>query len=159
MKKAMSLSPYRGDIYFNMAIFYRSFYLKEKGDVAIDMLKKAREFEPVDITITYNLGMLYLEMKRYENATDEFRKYLEEKPDDNYAHFLRANILVEMKRYDEAYTEYQLALREKGKEGDVWYAIGSLFLKQEKNKEAELAFKKAIGYNKKDDSRAVNGRD
>ncbi|MBI3754041.1 MAG: tetratricopeptide repeat protein [Deltaproteobacteria bacterium] len=114
MTKAQSLSPYRSDLYFNMAVFYRTFYLKEKGDAAVEMLKKARELDPVDMSITYNLGVLYLEMKRYKNAIDEFKKYLKEKPDDGEAHIEISEAYRMNKEYDSALKEIDWLLNKNG---------------------------------------------
>jgi len=105
MKKAMKIAPYRSDIYFNLANFYREFYLKEKGNTAIEMMKKAIEFDPLDITITHNLGVLYLQMGMYKEAIGEFKKYLEEKPDDIEAHIEISGAYRMNKEYDNALKE------------------------------------------------------
>lgn len=110
MKIAMKIAPYRSDIYFNLATFYREFYLKEKGNIAIEMMKKAIEFDPLDITITHNLGVLYLQMEMYKEAIGEFKKYLNEKPDDIEAHIEVSGAYRMNKEYDNALKETALLL-------------------------------------------------
>ncbi|MDP2682912.1 MAG: O-antigen ligase family protein [Deltaproteobacteria bacterium] len=105
METAMKIAPYRSDIYFNLANFYREFYLKEKGNIAIEMMKKAKEFAPFDITITHNLAVLYLQLGMYKEAIGEFKKYLNEKPNDIEAHIEISGAYRMNKEYDNALKE------------------------------------------------------
>ena len=105
MKTAMKIAPYRSDIYLNLANFYREFYLKEKRNAAIEMMKKAIEFDPLDITITHNLAVLYLQLGMYKEAIGEFKKYLNEKPDDIEAHIEISGAYRMNKEYDNALKE------------------------------------------------------
>jgi O-antigen ligase/Tfp pilus assembly protein PilF len=105
MKKAIAIAPYRSDIYFNLANFYREFYLKEKGNIAVAMMKKARELDPLDATISHNFGVLYMQLGMYKGAIDEFKRYLEEEPNDVDAHIEMSGAYRMNKEYDNALKE------------------------------------------------------
>ena len=105
MKKAIAIAPYRSDIYFNLANFYREFYLKEKGDIAVALMKKARELDPLDATISHNFGVLYMQLGMYKDAIDEFKRYLEEEPNDVDAHVEISGAYRMNKEYDDAIKE------------------------------------------------------
>jgi tetratricopeptide (TPR) repeat protein len=105
MKKAIAIAPYRSDIYLNLANFYREFYLKEKGDIAVAMMKKARELDPLDATISHNFGVLYMQLGMYKGAIDEFKRYLEEEPNDVDAHIEISGAYRMNKEYDNALKE------------------------------------------------------
>jgi tetratricopeptide (TPR) repeat protein len=115
MKKAMAIAPYRSDIYHNLANFYREFYLKEKGEIAIELMKKARELDPVDMTLVYNFGVLYLQMERYDDAVAEFIEYLKYKPDDIDARIELSEAYRLKKEFDNAEKEINLLLEKNDK--------------------------------------------
>lgn len=144
MKKAMEISPYRADIYFNLANFYREFYLKEKGHLAAEMLKKAMELDSVDKTLNHNLGALYLQMGLYKDAITEFKKYLEFKPDDFDTHTEIATAYMLDKDYDNAIKETDWFLSKGNTENYAHFLRGRILKQKGDYKEAYEEFKLAF---------------
>lgn len=144
MKKAMQISPYRPDIYFNLANFYREFYLKEKGLLAVEMLKKAIELDPVDKTLNHNLGALYLQMGLYKDAITEFKKYLGFKPDDFDTHTEIATAYMLNKDYDNAVKEADWFLKKENTKNYAHFLRGRILKQKGDYKEAYEEFKLAF---------------
>ncbi|MBI5892298.1 MAG: O-antigen ligase family protein [Deltaproteobacteria bacterium] len=150
MKKAMHISPYRADIYFNMANFYRQFYLKDKGYLAVEMLKKAMELDPVDKTLNHNLGVLYLQMGLYKDAIIEFKKYLEFKPDDFDTHTEIATAYMLNKDYDNAIKEADWFFKKENTKNYAHFLRGRILKQKGDYKEAYEEYKLAFRENGKE---------
>jgi TolB-like protein/Tfp pilus assembly protein PilF len=80
-----------------------------KVDRAIAELKRARELDPLSLTINSVLGRAYRDARRYQESIDQCRKTLDLDPDFPLAHWCLGVSHVGMKHYAEAVAEMQRA--------------------------------------------------
>lgn len=80
-----------------------------KVDRAIAELKRARELDPLSLTINSVLGRAYRDDRRYQESIDQCRKTLDLDPDFPLAHWCLGVSNVAMKHYAEAVTEMERA--------------------------------------------------
>ncbi len=76
---------------------------------AIELLKKANELNPSS-DVDYNLGMVYRDMKDYENSAKYFGKVYEKTPDDMNLNYYYGLVLLEQKKYKEALPKFEFIL-------------------------------------------------
>ncbi|MFQ5585808.1 MAG: tetratricopeptide repeat protein [Thermodesulfobacteriota bacterium] len=107
MKKAIALDPYRAELHFRVADFYKTFLLKERSEEAIATLKKAVELAPSNSTYLYNLGVLHIILGEAQPAIARLEEYLEWKPDDFEARLELAKAYGMAERYEEAIEEVE----------------------------------------------------
>jgi Tfp pilus assembly protein PilF len=111
LKKAIELDPGAVEPHAILALIYTS---QSKADLAAReyeqaLLKAARQ-NPENADIQRNLGMLYFQQKRYEEAQQEYRLIIAASPADAEAHFVLATILYQIKKAESAEAELRKVL-------------------------------------------------
>ncbi|MCP3677023.1 MAG: tetratricopeptide repeat protein, partial [Deltaproteobacteria bacterium] len=107
MKRAIALDPYRAELYYKLAGFYKTFFLHERGEEAVALLTKAIERDPSNSTFLYNLGVLHLILGEVQSATTKLEEYLDWKPDDSEARLELSKAYGKGGRYEEAIGEIE----------------------------------------------------
>ena len=113
-----------------------------KEELAVKFLKRAIEIKEDFAEAHYNLGILYADMKRYEEAENEYKRAIEIN-DDAAAHNNIGNLYADMKRYEEAENEYKRAI-EINDDAAAHNNIGNLYADMKRYEEAENEYKRAI---------------
>jgi len=111
LKVAIELDPEAVEPHAILALIYTS---QSKTDLAAreyeQALLKAGRQSPDNPDIQRNLGLLYFQQKRYEEAREAYRLITETSPQDAEAHFILATILYQMKKEETAETELRKVL-------------------------------------------------
>jgi TolB-like protein/DNA-binding winged helix-turn-helix (wHTH) protein/Tfp pilus assembly protein PilF len=106
-RKGIELKGDSGQLHHHYA---RCLYLFGRNDEAIAEMQHAIDLEPFSITYSLNLARLYLSIRQYDNAIEQFRKTLDLEPDSRAAHDWLGNA-YEMKGLQrEAIGEWMRAL-------------------------------------------------
>jgi tetratricopeptide (TPR) repeat protein len=95
-----------------------------------------------------NLGALYLESGRLEDAIEQFYKTLAIKADDASAEANLGNVFLQMGQLDEAIIYYEKALELKTDSAEVQYNLGNAFLRKGEFDEAVSHYKRALDQNR-----------
>ena len=107
MKRAIALDPYRAELYFRVAEFYKDYPMQVRGEKAVEMLTMAIERDPSNSTYLYNLGVLHLILGEVKPAIARLAEYLEWKPDDIEARLALSKAYGKDGRYEEAIMEIE----------------------------------------------------
>jgi putative inorganic carbon (HCO3(-)) transporter len=107
MKRAIALDPYRAELYFRVAEFYKDYPMQVRGEKAVEMLIKAVERNPSNSTYLYNLGVLHLILGELQPGIDRLEEYLAWKPEDSEARLELSKAYREGGRYEEAIREIE----------------------------------------------------
>jgi len=92
-----------------------------------------------------NLGRLYVEQERFDEADARFRHALEyENPERDKAHHNLGRLLERRGRYADAFEQYELALARNPRNADVHNDLGNLLLGEGREAEAEEHYRSAI---------------
>lgn len=134
LRKAIELDPGAVEPHAILALIYTS---QSKTDLAVQeyeqaLLKAARQ-SPDNPDIQKNLGLLYLQQKRYEEAEKAIRLIIGVSPDDAEAHFVLATVLYEMKKGDQAETELKRVLDLHPDSHQALNFLGYLYAEQGRN--------------------------
>ena len=102
------------------------------------------EADPREPVYPRNLGGLYRELKRSEEAEQWYRKALE--VDGNYAPAYNGLgvLYKEQKRFDEAESQYRRAMEGDPREPVYPRNLGDLYLELKRSEEAEQCYRKAF---------------
>ncbi len=166
LKQAVEINPEGPEAYINLGTIYLK---QEKWAEASEAYKKARELQPDNETLAYNLGIAYHQIAReakqkgdgpkakeyYGLAETTYKAYLEKKPDDSAI----LNNLAAM--YQEQGNEAkmrevlgQVATSETATQVD-YYNAGLASLKGKEYEKAEASFKSALELVDKSDPESV----
>ena len=85
--------------------------LRRQGKDALDALRKAAEFSPVDADVFYNLGNIWFEQGRMEMAEPNYQRAISLQPNHADAHFGLAGLYYAQKRYPLALSSTIQSLR------------------------------------------------
>ena len=114
-----------------------------KSFQAILAFNQAKILNPQDKKISFQTGVLLMELLLFEDALTKFNLYANQYPDDALVHFLIGKCLYKLGEYESAITSFQKALIFDNQDADSQYYIG-LCLKQIGNLDnAAIALKKA----------------
>ena len=92
-----------------------------------------------------NLGLLYKEQQRFDEADAHFRHALEyESPEQDKARQNLGRLLEQRGRYADALAQYELALQHNPRNADVHNDMGNLLLGEGREAEAEEHYRAAI---------------
>lgn len=97
-----------------------------------------------------NMGLIYVDLKEYDNAIESFERALNVNPQYTAALLNISGPLLELGKYDEALESINKVLntRPEGQYSDrAWYNRGLLLLRKEQYSEAKGAFEKALSIN------------
>jgi tetratricopeptide (TPR) repeat protein len=108
-------------------------------------LKNASLLNPKNIDIYKNLGVVYLQQKKFKDAQNTYRLILDLAPQDASAHFYMANIYDELKDRPAAEKELKKALELSPDYHEALNYLGYLYVEENKNlDQAEAMIKKAL---------------
>jgi tetratricopeptide (TPR) repeat protein len=97
-----------------------------------------------------NLGIIYKNMKRYDEAEVVYLKAIKLNSSDATIYSNLGNLLQELKRYKEAETAFRKAIELDLADATSYYNLGNLMNKLKRYGEAEAAYRKAIELNPSD---------
>jgi tetratricopeptide (TPR) repeat protein len=123
-----------------------------KNSEAIEHYEKALAVAPEMFTARNNLGSLYLESQKFDQAEKEFRKVVAENQADANAYFNLGNVYLITGRLNEASDSIQEGFRRQPQSGFGEFLMGSLLAKKGDTREAEQRFRAAL----KDDPGLAN---
>ncbi|KAA3599287.1 MAG: tetratricopeptide repeat protein [Calditrichaeota bacterium] len=127
----LKAKAYEGDVEFTEALKIYKTILSKTGDKNLHL----------------NIGDLYVEMKRYEDAIAEYQKA----QDINYPRsivYLKIGIAnYEKGNYPESSFQIEKAIQIDPKQAELHYNLGKAYSKDKKKQEAVNAFKRAIDLN------------
>jgi tetratricopeptide (TPR) repeat protein len=95
----------------------------------------------------YNLGGIFLQQGRMDEAIAQYQKTLEIKPDDDEAYNNLGNVFLQQGRMDEAISCYQKALEINPSHAKALNNLGDAFRQQGRMDEAIAQFQKALAIN------------
>ena len=91
-----------------------------------------------------NLGAIFFQQGRLDEAMGYFQKALELEPDDANAHFNLARVLLKKQRLDESVAHFQRVLEIEPNDAKAQSDLGSVFLQKGQAHEAIAHFRKAL---------------
>ena len=100
--------------------------------------------DPTDGLTWYNLGILFEDQKRYEEAEEAYGTALKHDPTDGSTWYNLGVLLQEQQQYEEAEKAYRRALKLDPTFTQVWYNLGNLLDDQKRYEEAEEAYRTAL---------------
>ena len=115
-------------------------------DTAVRKLKLAAETDPTNYKAWSNLGMIYKDQKKWDEAANAFTKATELHNDDASFHYELGLALQEAKKLDQAKTEYEASLKIQ-RSFRTHFRLGTVLQAQEKFREADAEYRKAVELN------------
>lgn len=106
----------------------------------------ALSLDPNHIAATLNMGILYAELKQYENARASFEKVVKLNPGHELARFNLGVISIRERDYDGAVRQLRHVLRANPTSGDGWYYLGVAYEHKGDTTSAQKAYRKAVSF-------------
>ena len=141
---AIKLYPNFNEAYFNRAIAYEDLADSELDELpvnealpermrklfllAIKDYQKVLELDPTDTDCHFNLGALYFELERYDQALSAFNNALKYDPEDTYAYTYRGDVYLAQQKDDKAFADYKKAIQIDPEDGYLFYDRGEAYL-------------------------------
>ena len=136
------LNPKRAEIYYNTVV--RMYDEAKMPDKAIEAAQKMVEANPQSDTAHYNLGYLYVRLKRFKDAIEVFKKVIELRPDNDYAYYNLGYCYNQIKNYAEAIKAFQKFVELNPEEANGWFNIGINYMMLKKFDAALEPLKKTV---------------
>lgn len=108
-QKAIKLAPYRPMLHYGLGLCYLK--LGDKNKAVKEFQEELKVTANANELAWYELGKIYMEAKKYEEAEKAFKKALERAPALSDVHFSLAKLYFEWKKYDLAREEILETLR------------------------------------------------
>jgi len=126
--------------------------LKDQGnrEAALAHLQQARQIEPDNADVHFNLGILYFLERKYESAVEAYRESARLNPQGIKAHIGRAAALSGLRRFGEAEQVFREAIRLNPNEPALYHHLGELKIRQGDKQQALIAFHQATILNSED---------
>ena len=142
IQKVLDLKPDYPPAYFRIAQIHSAAGDKKAAQATYI---QAIQHNPQYTKARYNLGLLYLDDKRWADARAQFQWIREQEPNNAIAHFQLGRAAYGEKDYDTALHEYQTALDLKGgKYRKALLNIGIVYKAQKKIDQAVAAYQKLL---------------
>lgn len=122
------------------AAYTRNLDWRDKIEFYEDMASKS----PRKPSVHYDLGKLYKDVGRLDDAVREYKIAIRLKPDYAEAHTNLGNVYLEKGYFDQAIEEYVVALRIDPSDPETYYNIGTAYYNQMSPQKAASAFMEAI---------------
>jgi len=113
------------------------------------VLQEHLKAHPEDANGHYNLGNLYYQGGRNEDALGPLQQAITYNPADVDAHYILGNAFQKLKRYDEAAKEFQQVVKLEPKNHTAYYNLGNAYSAQKKLSEAADAYSKSLQIDEK----------
>jgi len=148
LKQAIALAPEAVEPHALLALVYAA---RNNLDAATEeyalALKSASKLEPKNIEIYKNLGLVYLQQKKFREAEGIYKLISDIAPLDAQAHFFLASVYYELKNNPGTEKELKTALRLKPDDHEALNFLGYFYLEQDKNiDQAGALIKKALKF-------------
>jgi tetratricopeptide (TPR) repeat protein len=142
----------------NRIVLGYTYYLKGDNDEAIKQFYYVLDQDQNYYDAHYNLGLVYLDEERFNDALMEFEKTVKIAPRDFKGHIQMGIAYRELKEYDNATKSLEVANKLAPTNADIIYQIGMVAEAQGKYNDAISIYKDALQYDPlyKD---ALNGLD
>lgn len=143
---AIKLSPEAVEPHAVLALVYYSMNKSKEANREYEFaLQNASKIQPGNIYIYKNLGIVYLQNKKFKDAENIYRLILKISPNDAEAHFYLANIYEELKNRRMVESELREAIKLKPDYHEALNYLGYLEVEENKNlAEAEKMITKAL---------------
>ncbi len=144
-KKARSIAPREVAVHEALATIYRdlSSYSNETAPLAAASFKEAIRLEPTNPVIRTELGIIYLNSQRYDDALETLLKSRVLKPDYYNTNFNLARVYLARKEYQEALNILD-ELTEERTSVDLYYEQGRALFNLDRHEEAIARFNQVI---------------
>ncbi|MBN1894666.1 tetratricopeptide repeat protein [bacterium] len=139
MTKADKSSQVYKDAMYHSALSYD---LMNQPDKAIDMYNQAISEIP-DKDLYFNLGRLYFQQKRFEDAIVNFKKVVEMDPADFDATMSVGNAYLNMEKYADALPFFEKSVELNPESANAWNNLGVTYVRTGQPQKGKEAFDKA----------------
>lgn len=136
------LSPEEAKIYFNTII--RMYDDAKMPDKAVAAAQKMIELDPNNYEAYYNLGAMYVKMKKFTDAAATFQKSIELRPDFDIAYANLGYSYSQLKKYSDAINAFKKMVEIVPDNSDGWFNLGINYMQLKKWADAVEPLKKAI---------------
>lgn len=129
------------------ALFALARHYSASGDknTAIRRYHELLQFDPEHSAGRYNLGLLLLDDKRWEEARSQFNWLIEREPQNAKALFNRGRADYRLKRYTEAIADYRQAIKlQQGNYPEAYLNMGLVQTAQKDYVSAESSYRNAL---------------
>ena len=119
------------------------FVKTNEEEKAVELAKKALEFEKDDYTLYYIIGTAYMSMKKFQESLEYLEKALELNPEHAQLYNNLGTSYVTIGNFEKAYENFMKASELDPKNSITYFNIASILQIQNKHKEACEYFQKA----------------
>lgn len=136
------------DVMSFLSACYWHLHTDEGTKKGIAVLTKALEIKPEDSFNYFSRGMLYVNLRDFDNALKDLNKAIELDPDYVDAYFESAMVYLQKKEYDKQIASCTKAIALKGNVGEYYFCRGLGYMaKEDKTKACEdFTEALALGY-------------
>jgi tetratricopeptide (TPR) repeat protein len=141
-RRLAEIDPEQAKIYYNTIInMYNNAKLPEK---AAEAARKLVELNPNDANALFNLGYMFVQMKKYDEAIEILKKVTELNPSMEYAYLNIAYSYYSMKQYSQAVEAYAKTAELFPENPDAWMFLGMSYMQQKNWSKAVTPLEKSI---------------
>jgi tetratricopeptide (TPR) repeat protein len=130
----------------NRVILGYTYYLKGDNDEAIKQYDAVLDQDKNYYDAHYNMGLVFLDEERYNEALNAFGKAVKIAPKDFKAHIQLGITYREMEMYDESLKSLNEANKLSPTNADIIYTIGTVYEAQKDYKNAIEVYKEALSF-------------
>lgn len=141
-KKLIQLNPDDAKYYFNTIV--KMYDEAGMPDKAIEATRSMIESNPQDADAIYNLGYMYVKLKKFDEAVETFKKAIEIRPDFEYAYSNLGYCYTQLKKYNESIETYKKLVEINPENADGWMSIGIGYMYLKKFDPAVAPLQRAI---------------
>ncbi len=131
----------KAQAFFNAGVGMIHFGKKKKAE---KYYKMVIEFDPLDVAVHNNYGVLLADMNHHKMAEDQYKKALQIDPNYALAHCNYGNLLDEQDRYEEAEEHFKKALEISPDDASNHNNYANMLMNTRRYDESEEHFKKAM---------------
>ncbi len=142
-EEILSIDPYHADTLNALGLLYRSQQNRHK---AIDLINKAIDIEPNE-RYYYNLGIIFKEQNRLEDAIKMYENVIALNPKHTNACMNLGHILKKLNKHSEAIALYEKVITGNPTHANAYYSLGLIFQEQNELTKAVMYYEKAIALN------------
>ena len=133
-----------------------SYYRQKKYEEAIQLWRKALEFDPQEVEIMYSLGLVFFELKKYQESIEYLEKVATYSPDHYKALMIIGTAYIKLRKFDLAKEYLQKSLEINPNNTLVYLNLGAIYSIQRDFEQGVEMFKKALDLNPRE-IRAILG--
>ncbi len=121
-KKLVELNPDDAKYYLNTIV--KMYDGAGMPDKAIETTKAMIDLNPQDADAIYNLGYMYVQLKKFDEAVETFKKAIDVRPNFEYAYSNLGYCYTQLKKYNESIETYKKLTEINPENADGWMSIG-----------------------------------